>query len=39
MEEFWNFVGSIWFIVTLVALLVILIGVFIFLRMRKRDDE
>jgi hypothetical protein len=39
MEEFWNFVGSIYFIITLVVLLVLLIGVFIFLRMRKRDDE
>ncbi len=37
--DFWEFVGSWTFIGILVGLLVVLIGVFILLRVLKKDEE
>jgi hypothetical protein len=37
--DFWEFVGSWLFIGILVGLLVVLIGVFILLRVLKKDEE
>jgi hypothetical protein len=39
MDAFWDFVGSWTFIIILVSLLVVLIGVFILLRVMKKDEE
>jgi len=39
MEAIWDFLTSWTFLIICVVLLVILIGVFIFLRMRKTDDQ
>jgi uncharacterized membrane protein len=37
--DFWEFTNSWYFIGTLLALLVVLIGVFILLRVLKKDEE
>jgi hypothetical protein len=39
MDAFWEFVGSWTFIIILVSLLVVLIGVFILLRVMKKDED
>jgi hypothetical protein len=39
MDAFWEFVGSWPFIIILVSLLVVLIGVFILLRVMKKDED
>jgi hypothetical protein len=39
MDDFWAFVGSWYFIGTLLALLVILIGVFILLRVMRKEED
>ena len=39
MDAFWEFVGSWYFIGSLLALLVILIGVFILLRVMKKEED
>jgi hypothetical protein len=39
MDAFWDFVTSWTFIIILVSLLVVLIGVFILLRVMKKDED
>jgi len=38
MEDFWTFVTSWTFMAILIAVLVVLIGIFVFMRSRKTDD-
>ena len=38
MDDFWTFVTSWTFMGILIAVLVVLIGIFVFMRSRKTDD-